>query len=118
MNKKHNAFLINLSALFFMTGVAINQAQAIESNENETQEIKLFKQAKISLSEAIKAAEQKTGGKAMEAEVDDETNNIQFEVETIKEDKIYVVMVDGRTGQVLTMTEGEESDEGAENEKD
>ncbi|ESS73807.1 hypothetical protein MGMO_9c00030 [Methyloglobulus morosus KoM1] len=68
-----------------MAGTTVNLAQAGESKEKEAKELQLFSQAKITLSEAIKAAEHKTGGKAMEAEIDDESNSIQFEVEVLKD---------------------------------
>lgn len=104
-------------AMIIMTGMAANAAQAGESKEKEAKELKLFNQAKITLTEAIKAAEQKTGGKAMEAEVDDESNTVQFEVEVLKDGKIHEVIVDGFTGKVLKVSLDDESGEGAENEK-
>lgn len=56
-----------------MVGSAVNLAQATETKDKEAKELQLFSQAKISLQDAIKAAEQKTGGKAMEAELNDES---------------------------------------------
>jgi len=66
----------------------------------------------------IKAAENKTGGKAMEAEVDDESNTVQFEVEIVKDGKIHDVLVDGITGKVLKVSLDDESKESTENEKE
>jgi uncharacterized membrane protein YkoI len=73
-------------------------------------------QAKIALTDAIKAAEHKTGGKAMEAEVDDESRTVQFEVEVLKDGKVHEVKVDGITGKVLKVSLEDESKEGAEKE--
>ena len=118
MNKKHNKILKVMLAMVIITGTAANVAQAGESKEKEAKELKLFGQAKITLTEAIKAAEQKTGGKAMEAEVDDESNTVQFEIEVLKDGKIHEVLVDGITGKVLKVSLDDESGESTENEKE
>ena len=116
MNKQHNKFLTTLLATVVVAGTAVSLAQASDSKEKDAKELQLFSQAKISLTEAIKAAEQKTGGKAMEAEIDDESGAVQFEIEVAKDDKIHKVMVDGKTGNVLKVSLDDESDEGSENE--
>ena len=118
MNKQHNIILKAMLAMVIITGAFANVAQAGESKEKEAKELKLFSLAKISLTEAIKAAEQKVGGKAMEAELDDESNTVQFEIEVLKDGKIHEVLVDGKTGKVLKVSLDEESDEGTENEKE
>ncbi len=118
MSNKHNKFLITLFTTIIMTGATVNIVQAGESKEKEAKELQLFKLAEISLSDAIKAAEQKTGGKAMEAELDDESNTVQFEIEIFKDGKIHEVKVDGKTGKVLKVSLEDESKEGAENEKE
>ena len=118
MNKKHNIILQAMLAMVIMTSATANIAQAGESKDKEAKELKLFSQAKISLTEAIKVAEQKVGGKAMEAEVDDESNTVQFEVEILKDGKIHEVMVDGKTGKVLKVSLEDESKESTENEKE
>jgi len=101
-----------------MVGSAVTLAQATEGKEKDVKELQLFSQAKISLQDAIKAAEQKTGGKAMEAEIDDESVTVQFEVEIVKDGKVHEVIVDGKTGKVLKVSLEDESKEGAENEKE
>jgi uncharacterized membrane protein YkoI len=116
MNKQHNKILTATLAMVIMAGTAVNMAQAGESKEKEAKELQLFSQAKISLSDAIKAAEHKTGGKAMEAELDDESSTIQFEIEILKDGKVHEVMVDGKTGKVLKVSLEDESKEGVEKE--
>jgi uncharacterized membrane protein YkoI len=116
MNKQHNKILTATLAMVIMAGTAVNMAQAGESKEKEAKELQLFSQAKITLTDAIKAAEHKTGGKAMEAEVDDESSTIQFEVEVLKDGKVHEVMVDGITGKVLKVSLEDESKESAEKE--
>ncbi len=118
MNKQHNKILTALFTTIIMVSTATNVAQAGESKEKEAKEFTLFSQAKISLTEAIKAAEQKVGGKAMEASVDDESNTVQFEIEVLKDGKIHEVMVDSKTGKVLKVSLDDESKESTENEKE
>ena len=118
MSNKHNKTLTAMLAMVIMTGTAVNLAQASESKNEEAKELQLFSQAKISLQDAIKAAEQKTGGKAMEAELNDKSDTVQFEVDVVKEGKIYEVIVDGKSGHVLKVSLDDESKEGAENEKE
>jgi uncharacterized membrane protein YkoI len=118
MNKQHNKILKALFAMVIMTSITANVAQAGESKDEEAKELKLFGMAKITLIEAIKAAEQNVGGKAMEAEVDDESNTVQFEIEILKDGKIHEVMVDGKTGKVIKVSLEDESKESTENEKE
>jgi uncharacterized membrane protein YkoI len=118
MNKQHNIILTALFTMVIMTVTAANVVQAAESKDNEAKELQLFSQAKISLTEAIKAAELKTGGKAVEADLDDESKTVQFEVEVLKNGKIHEVKVDGKTGKVLKVSLDDESKESTENEKE
>jgi uncharacterized membrane protein YkoI len=118
MNKQHNKILTALFTMVIMAGATANLAQASESKEKEAKESALFSQAKISLTEAIKAAEQKVGGKAMEAELNDESNTVQFEIEVLKDGKIHEVIVDGKTGKLLKVSLDDESNESTENEKE
>ena len=116
MSNNHNKFLTALFATVIMAGTTMNQAQASESKDKEAKELQLFSQAKITLTDAIKAAEHKTGGKAMEAEVDDESSAVQFEVEVVKDGKVHEVKVDGITGKILKVSLDDETKEGAEKE--
>jgi uncharacterized membrane protein YkoI len=118
MNRQHNIILTTLFAMALTTGAVTNVAQAGESKEKEAKELQLFSKAKISLIEAIKAAEQNTGGKALEAELDDGSNAIQFEIKILKDGKIYEVLVDGTTGNVIKVSLDDESSESTENEED
>jgi len=118
MNRQHNIILTTLFAMALTAGAVTNVAQAGESKEKEAKELQLFSKAKISLIEAIKAAEQNKGGKALEAELDDESNAVQFEIKILKDGKIYEVLVDGTTGNILKVSLDDESSESTENEED
>ena len=123
MNTKHPKMLIALCATVAIAAGSINLAQAEKAGHKEAKEIQLFNQATIYLQDAIKAAEQKTGGKAMEAEINDESAAVQFEIEILKDGKIHEVMVDGKNGKVLKVSledesKKDESNEGTETEKE
>jgi len=118
MTARHNNILVTLLTIGLTTGAGVTITQAAVSKNDEAKELQLFSQAKISLSEAIKAAEQKTGGKALEAELDDEAKTVQFEIEIVKDGMIHKVMVDGKTGHVLNAALDDESNEGTENENE
>ena len=60
MNKQHHKILTALFTLVIIAGSAANMAQASESKEEEAKEVALFSQAKISLIDAIKAAEKES----------------------------------------------------------
>ena len=118
MNKQHHKILTALFTLVIIASSAANMAQASESKEKEAKEVALFSQAKISLIDAIKAAEKKVGGKAIEAELVDESNTVQFEIEILKGGKTQEVIVDGKTGKVLKVSLEDESSESSEKEKE
>lgn len=101
---------MTLLVTVIMAATGVSLAEADESKEKEVQKLPLFNQARISLPEAIKAAEQHTGGKALEAELDDDSNTVQFEIEIVKDGRIHEVMVDGKTGNVLTVSLDDDSD--------
>ena len=117
MKLKHSMIVTSIFAIA-IAGGTLGLAQATETKEKDVNELQLFSQAKISLQDAIKAAEQKTGGKAMEAELNDESAAVQFEVEIVKEGKVNEVIVDGKTGKVLKVSLEDESTEGAENDEE
>ena len=57
--------------------------------------------AQTTLAQAIGVAEQNTNGKAIEAEVDEDTGGVHYEVTVLVGDDTREVDVDGATGQVL-----------------
>ena len=118
MKKQQKKFLTAMLAMILLTSATLNIAQASESKAEEAKELQLFSQAKISLIKAIKAAEKKTGGKALEAELDDGSSTVQFEIKILKDGKVHEVIVDGKTGNVLKVSLDDESNESTENEKE
>jgi uncharacterized membrane protein YkoI len=68
-------------------------------------DIKLLEQTKISLADAIKAAEKKTSGRAIEAGLDDDAWKPSYEVSVAVNGAIHEVQVDGISGDVLGVRE-------------
>ncbi len=67
----------------------------------DSQDIKAAAQAKISLVQAIEAAEKHQGGKAIDASIDDDSFSPTYEVSVVKDAKLYDVRVDAVSGSVL-----------------
>lgn len=57
--------------------------------------------AKISLVEAIQAAEGVNGGKAYDAGIDDDSFEPEYEVSISRENRSYEVRINGVTGEVI-----------------
>ncbi len=74
--------------------------------EDDAQLAKLA-QSPTTLIAAIAAAEQQTGGKAVEASYDDEDGSDIVELEVMKNNVRHDVKVDGATGKVLNVSPGE-----------
>ena len=68
---------------------------------SDKDEINMLNHAKISLVDAIQAAESNLNGKALEASIDDDAFTPTFEVKILKEGRVYKVRVDGKTKEVL-----------------
>ena len=65
-------------------------------------EYNTMKQAKISLSQAIKNANQTLSGTVLEAEFDVEAGNPVYQIEIGSGSQVHDVVVDGMTGKVLS----------------
>ena len=74
--------------------------------------------AKITLTQAIAAAEQHVGGKAAKAELEQSKGQWTFDVEVVKDAKTVMdVKVDATSGKVLSAT-ADKTDHDDENDKD
>lgn len=67
----------------------------------DADDIRLLNEAKISLTEAIAAAEKNVGGKAIEASLDDDAWKAAYEVSVVKDNRVFDVQVDAANGSVL-----------------
>ena len=102
-------FLVPLTMGLAVPAFAEEKAESGESQVNETQ---VLMDAKISLSDAIRAAEIESKGKAVETGLNDDNGAVSYQVEVLMPDgKRTDVFVDLNTGKVLKMAAAE-SDEG------
>lgn len=67
----------------------------------DASDVRLLSEAKISLVDAIKAAESSVGGRAIEAGLDDDAWKPAYEVSIVKDNRLFDVQVDAVDGKVL-----------------
>lgn len=79
-------------ALAGLTGTAIAA---------DASDIRLMNETKISLTQAIAAAEKSQGGKAIDASLDDDSFRPAYEVSVVTNNRVFDVQVDGVSGEVL-----------------
>lgn len=83
-----------------LTGLAAGSAMA-----SDAEEIRMLAQTKITLQQAIDAAQQHQGGQAFEASIDDDSFQPVYEVSVVKDNRVYDVWVSGLDGKVLRVRE-------------
>ncbi|WP_294929914.1 PepSY domain-containing protein [uncultured Paracoccus sp.] len=82
-------------ALLAMSGAALA----------DSEEVALMRSAQQSLADAIAAAEQETGGKAIEAEFDEERGMGYWEITTVTETARFGLKLDANSGQIVERSE-------------
>jgi uncharacterized membrane protein YkoI len=110
-------------AAVIAVGSTIGLAHAASNDrggENEgAQERAALVNAKTTLAQAIAAAEQQTGGKAIDAGVENENGAIAFAIEVAKDNTVQKVLVDLQSGKVLKVAAADsEHGEDGEHEND
>lgn len=94
---------IYIAAFVSLSVIALGgAAYAAKSVENDALAIA---GAKISMTQAIAAAEQHVGGKASKAEYEQHRGQWVFDVEVVKDKKVMDVKVDPTSGKVIAATE-------------
>lgn len=71
----------------------------------DVEDAKSLAEAKITLIDAIEAAETHTSGKAFEAQIEDDSFSPEFEIGVVAENVVYEVRIDGETGEVMSSRE-------------
>jgi uncharacterized membrane protein YkoI len=104
-----------LATIAALTVAAIGSAYAAKSEENDAAALA---QTKISLTQAIAAAEQHVNGKAARAELEDENGTIVYGVEVLSGTKTMDVKVDVRDGKILSAQADTEDHEGGAGERE
>ena len=73
-------------------------------------DVRALKETKITLVQAIQAAEGHQGGQAYEAGIDDDSFSPEYEVSVVREDRTYDVRINAVTGEVLGSREDRDDD--------
>ncbi len=107
--------LFGVGALAATTIVVSSLVYANRDGNEEQNDAAALAQAKISLSQAILAAEQQANGKAVRAGLEDENGKLVYGVEIMNGDKSTDVKVDIVTGGILSAQADQAVHEGDEN---
>ncbi|HQT75949.1 MAG: hypothetical protein B7Z80_10925 [Rhodospirillales bacterium 20-64-7] len=89
---------------------AIGSGVAQAAGSTEIQEATALQGAKVSLSQAISTAEQRTGGKAFDAGVDIRGNRVHIAVETNGPKGVQTTFVDPQNGHIVGGHAGPQQD--------
>ena len=100
---KTNVYLVAAVVLF---GTTVGAAYAAKSAAHDTDNDALaIADAKISLTQAVSAAEQHAGGKASRAEFEHHKGQWVFDVEVVKGRQVMDVTVNSSSGAVIAAVE-------------
>ncbi len=110
---------VTMAAAVILGGACAAFAANNDGESNDRDEISATVNAKTSLTQAIAAAEQETGGKAIDAGVENQDGAMAYEVEVIKDNTVHKVLVALDTGKVIkVMPADTEHGEDGEHESD
>lgn len=99
-------------AVIVATLLALGAGTAAYAKERGDDAVSDLAQAKITLVQAITAAEQHAGGRATKAELERHQGKTAFEVEVVKGSVVSNVLVDATDGKVLATTADREDHRG------
>ncbi|TCL69434.1 PepSY domain-containing protein [Rhizobium sp. BK251] len=109
-------------AAFVATGtiaIAVATAPAMAADpqgKDDAAEYSKLEGAKLGLADAVAAAEKQSGGKAVNAALDNEQANATFEVEIMTSNGSHSVAVDAQTGTVTPVADSSDGEQGGDNE--
>ncbi len=88
-------------------------AYAAKAKNSESDVLAAIQDTRISLSQAVTAAETRVGGKAVRAEYEKTKSGWAYDIEVVKADKMFDVLVDSNYGNVISSNEdvADEDDE-------
>lgn len=113
-SKKKSASLIGLAAL---ATLGIGSAAAFAEGHDDKQEFQRLESSRMSLAQAVQAAETEYKGKAVSASLDMKQPNTTFVVEVMSAGGSRSVSVDTETGKLTALKikdDGEDGENGAE----
>jgi uncharacterized membrane protein YkoI len=97
----HRSRIIAAAVAAVLASGAVGPAIADSGEHKDSQEISAVLGAKTSPAQAIAAAEQKTGGRAVKFDVEKKKEVYAYEIKTLSADKVSKVFVDLGSGQVV-----------------
>jgi uncharacterized iron-regulated membrane protein len=89
---------------------------ALAGERDQQSELNAVTNAKTSLSQAIAAAEQETGGKAVETGLENQDGVMAYEIKVAKGNTLQRVLVDADSGKVTKVMAADADNENAEHE--
>lgn len=116
LSKTHRtSILATIACTIVAATLAATAVYAARGENQDHDDAAALAQAKISLTQAITAAEQHVNGKASRAELEDENGKLVYGVEVVSGGKATDVKVDINTGQILSAQTDQADREGDEN---
>jgi uncharacterized membrane protein YkoI len=88
------------------------------SDGKEADEVAAYAQVRRTLAEAIATAEGQSGGRAVEAKLEQEHGAVAFKVEILKDGGFRNVLIDAKTGQILKSDLADHEDKEEDGEQD
>jgi uncharacterized membrane protein YkoI len=110
--------VVTVLSVLIAGGAAAALARESSGSRKDTDELAAYAQVKRTLAEAIATAESQTGGKAVEAKLEQENGTLAFEVEILKDGAFQKLVLDAKTGQVLKSNladRGDDEEDGEQN---
>jgi uncharacterized membrane protein YkoI len=104
-----------LTALVLPIALAGSIGLANAASGDQSVDVKLLNSAKISITEAIQAAEKASGGKVFGASFGGVKGKGVYELNVMTKGAVRTVEVDANTGKILQDTADNETDESGEN---
>jgi len=87
---------------------------ALAKDQGDQSDAAALASAKVSLSQAITAAEQQVHGKAVSADVDNQNGVVNLAVEVATDQGVQTVLVDPQTGKVSAVQAGGDDEQEGE----
>jgi uncharacterized membrane protein YkoI len=110
-----------MKSKFYLTAAAVLYAAVIGSayaDKSAESDARAIADAKIGMAQAVTAAEQNVGGKAVHAEYERHKGQWTFDVKVVKDNKVMKVKVDPTSGKVISAVEDKDDRDDKHDKKD
>lgn len=109
MNRKK---LVPLAFTVILATGTAGGALLAHAGESERSDAAALANAKVTLSQAIAAAERQTGGHAIGAGLENQNGVVSISVDVARKQGVETVLVDPQTGQVATIRPADDGHDG------